>query len=454
MAEVSKIKNAGLPLQAGMLACFSFMAVYWIRVAQFGGFSLEAHSAALLCLVAASCASVYSPATIFRVLSYCAPWFLAYVAYLLLYIPAAAGTPGFGLLTKQALFLAGFLCIAAFFSRLPEPAKLLRRAALCGIVLYLIFTEYSGRLIGKSLIGATIDFLGSGSFKGLIYGFFRPVFNSLESGPQPTFVASLTNSIAASLVVLAICFRIGGNRRRVDVLGSVITVAIVLLCLLLNARSAVLAALASLAMAFVVRLAVARAVSLMEMLYWCVIAVVLVGAAAVLISRGASAVDSIITAFEFSDNSAGVRLDQYGWALGLIENRLFLGHGYLETADGLPIHNLFLSSWAYVGLVGFALILIFYVGLVAAWLRWLYLAVTRQDYWVLDVRLEWVAVLPILPLFRVWPAYAEWVALGVFFGLVLRNEMERQAAAGGWRADSIRFQPYRHFESKQPARLV
>ena len=448
MIEFSRKRMAGLPLQIAMLLCFSLMAIYWVRIAQFGGFSLEAFHIGLLCIITVTCASIYSPASIFRVLVYCAPWFLAYLAYLLFLVPAVAGTSGTVVLFKQALFVTGFLCIAAYFSRAPEPAKTLRRGALCGIVLYIAFTEYSAQLIGKSLLGATIDFLGSGSFKALIYGFFRPVFNSLEDGTELTFVASLTNSIAVSLLVLSVCFRIGYSKRGLDAAGSLVTILTLSLCLLLNARSVVLAALASIFIAFIIRLIAARAVSLTEMLYWCLAITALVGAAFVAIAFSTSAVDSIIDVFQFRDSSAESRLEQYEWAFGLIEEQLLVGHGYVETDSGYPIHNLFLSSWAYIGFAGFVLVVVFYIGLVVAWLRWLYFAVTKRSYWTLGVRLEWVAVLPVLPLFRVWisgagglPAYGEWIALGVFFGLVMRNESELLSRTKDPNTHSISGQP-------------
>jgi hypothetical protein len=415
-----------------MLLCFSLMGIYWIRIAQIGGFSLEAYHLGLLCLIAVSAVSISTPVAMYRVVLYCAPWFLAYVAFLIVLLPALAGTPAFGLMLKQVLFVTGFLCIAAYFSRAPAPAGTLRRGALCGLGLYLIFTEYSAQLIGKSLAGAVIDFLATGSIRGVIYGFFRPLFNSLKDPSDLAFVASLTNSIAVSLLVLAICYRAGFNKRGVDLTGTALTIVVVLLGILLNARSVVLAALASIVAAAVARRAMARAVSMMEMLYWCVAGAMLASAGFVVTLHHSSAFDAIISAFEFNDNSAESRLQQYAWALGLIEEQLFVGHGYVETESGYPIHNLFLSSWAYTGLFGFVLVVGFYVGLLAMWLHWLYLVLTRHGFWTLNVRPEWVAVLPILPLFRVWisgagglPAYGEWIALGVFVGLTLRNEAGR-----------------------------
>jgi hypothetical protein len=125
-------------------------------------------------------------------------------------------------------------------------------------------------------------------------------------------------------------------------------------------------------------------------------------------------------------------LAQYEWAFSLINESPILGHGYALAESGLPIHNLFLSSWSYVGFIGFALVLIFYVSFIWVWLRWVFLVLTKPSYWILAARFEWVAVLPILPLFRVWISgggghftFGEWIALGVFVGLLMRNEAVR-----------------------------
>ena len=62
-------------------------------------------------------------------------------------------------------------------------------------------------------------------------------------------------------------------------------------------------------------------------------------------------------------------------------------------------------------------------GAVAAAVR----IVRESDFWKLDVAPEWVAVLPVLPMFRVQLSgsgsftLVEWFCLAVFFGLWVRN---------------------------------
>lgn len=424
-------------VRLAMLVCFALMGIYWVRFAQIGAFSIEAYHVGVLLLVGATCASMYGAPAAIRVLACCAPWLLAYVAYLVLLLAAVSGTPGLSIWLKQLLFVTGFVCVASYFSRASKPEASLRRGGLWGIILFIAVTEYSARQIDKSLVTATTDFLASGNFQALIFNFFRPVFNSLEHGTELVFRASLTNSIAVSLLVLSICYRAGFRKSGIDFYGTSSFLLALFLCILLNSRSVVLAGVASLGLALLIRMAIVRAVSLTALLWCCVLTIALSILALVTAIHGASFLEAVLKAFQFSDKSTESRLFQYRWALDLIEKRLLLGHGYVETDGGHPIHNLFLSAWAYTGYTGFGLIVTFYIGLLYAWTRWLYLALTRPSFWVLRARLEWVAVLPVLPLFRVWVsgggghvAFGEWIALGVFFGLLMQNEMNKRQTTG------------------------
>ena len=142
----------------------------------------------------------------------------------------------------------------------------------------------------------------------------------------------------------------------------------------------------------------------------------------------------------FEDDSAASRLDQYGWALQRIEGHLLLGGGYAEL-DGQPVHNLLLGALMHAGLAAFALVLAAYVSLLVFWVGFMRRLVTDPGWWVLPVRSEWIAALPLLPIVRVWlsgdaghPGLAEWAALAAFFGVlqanVLRRAGLREASAG------------------------
>ena len=98
------------------------------------------------------------------------------------------------------------------------------------------------------------------------------------------------------------------------------------------------------------------------------------------------------------------------------------------------MHNLFLGAWLHAGLIAFLLVLAFYFVILGTWIAFLFQITMRSDAWVLPLRAEWVAVLPLLPLFRVWvsgdaghPEFSSWIALFAFFAITLVNEKERHA---------------------------
>lgn len=429
---VSKSELGWLPLKWAVFGCFALMSIYWVPLAEIGPFSLEAFHVGMLFVILVTFASLSGPTTTVMVLTGVSPWLLAYLAYLLFLVPALVGTPGLSVVVKQLYFATGAICLAGFFFRYPNPEGLLRKGALCGLLLFLILTEYLARQSGKSLIPAVTEFLSSGNFQALIFKFFRPVFNALNEGTDAAFGASMTNSVAGSLFVLSVCFRIGYRGRGADLLGSIVVFGALFLAVLLNARSVVLAALVGIPLAFSVRLMLRKSVPYTEMLYWSVGIVAFATLAFVAAVRGASMIRSIVRAFEFADNSAASRLSQYNWAFELIEESPILGHGYVVTDTGYTIHNLFLGAWVHVGIVGFILVVLFYVALLWSWLGAIHMATSRTNFWRLEARFEWVAVLPVLPLLRVWIsgggghiAFAEWIGLAVFAGLLMRNDALR-----------------------------
>lgn len=423
----------GPVLRLSMLLCLGLMAIYWVRLVELGNYSLEANHIGLVMVVLATTLSVYGAPAARKVVAYCAPWLFAYALYLILLLAAVYETPGFTLWVRQLAFAVGFVAIACFFYVASDVSGSLRRGGLCGILLFVLLTEYSARQIDKSLAGAIFDFVASGNFHAVIFRFFRPVFNSLAQSSDLAFRASVTNSIAVSLLVLAICFRVGSTTRRIDIAGTCIFVAVLFLCLLMNARSVVLAGVLGMMLASAVGLATTRGVSLAALLWWCVLTMAAGVLALVVASRGTAVLESVSDAFLFADSSTESRLSQYRWAFDLIEGRLLFGHGYVVTDSGHPVHNLFLSAWVHTGFFGFALVTFFYLALAYTWVRWLYRLLTIPGYWVLHARPEWVAVLPVLPMVRMWlsgagghPAFGEWVALAVFVGVIMHNDLRRR----------------------------
>jgi O-antigen ligase len=139
--------------------------------------------------------------------------------------------------------------------------------------------------------------------------------------------------------------------------------------------------------------------------------------------------------FSFEDQSTASRVQQYEAAVVKIKEHPLIGNGYFEL-DGKPIHNLFLSSWVHAGLAAFVLVLAFYLALLGRWLSILLTVITYPERWVIPIAFEWIAPLPILPLFRVWLSgdgghlfLGEWLALSAFLGIVLANDLKRRSLA-------------------------
>ena len=161
------------------------------------------------------------------------------------------------------------------------------------------------------------------------------------------------------------------------------------------------------------------------------LALVVVGANASLPADGVSG--ALGDRFAFDDASTAARFEQFTAALHLIQNHPFTGNGYTKI-DGYVIHNLFLSAWVQGGIAVFFLAVLFYGALLGVWLSFLHQMVKRPQSWILPIAPEWIAPLPIMPLFRMWSSgdggqmfLGEWVAVGCFIGSVLANQIRGRA---------------------------
>lgn len=412
-------------LALAMGTCMTLFTLHWPALLEIRGTSLQPYHFGGLFLIAVAALPLWRHVSIVQAV----PWVLPYLFHLVLLTPALVGTGRVSMLNRQIFYIAGFFAVAGFCLGSRSPAVVLRRGAILGILSFFLLIEYSAQQMGKSLTTAISGFLASGNMKALLAGFFRPVFNALEPPGEMAVTSALTNTVGGGLLILALCFRAGFRRERRDLVGSSVMLLTVLFLLFMNARSTVLAALGAMLLAFVVRVLRRRGIALGDLVFWGVATTFAVGFVYVAALYGKSIIDTVVTAFTFNDDSTEGRLNQFAWAVGLIEHAPVGGSGYIPTPSGRAIHNLFLSAWAYGGLFNFVLVVLFYGGLLWAWVRWLGLITTRHEYWTLDLRPEWVAALPILPLLRVWLSgdaghlpFSEWVALGIFSGLVIRNE--------------------------------
>jgi hypothetical protein len=248
-------------------------------------------------------------------------------------------------------------------------------------------------------------------------------------------VASTKNEVAVGVLVLGLLLRAGNNKSDRDLVGIAGMGFVLFLLLLLNTRSVIIAGGAGLAVAFVLG-AIIKPIDNVPLLALKSVALV----AALVLAIGSSVPDdgassSLGDRFAFQDASAGARVDQFNISLVEIEKHPFVGNGYFEL-DGHPIHNLFLSSWVHAGAAAFALVVIFYLGVLLQWIVFVSTLIAKRDRWVLPIAPEWVATLPIMGLFRVWLSgdaghlfLGEWVALAAFMGCVLANALASQRRA-------------------------
>jgi O-antigen ligase len=408
--------------------------MYWVGFGRLGSFSLEGfHVGLLFILVFATC-TPRGISGMLRVLNASWYWLLAFFSYLLVLLPAVVGTDGFGIWVVQAYFAAAFLALAGWCAGLPAPHRALRLGASLGLLAFVLVLEYSARRVGTSVPSALMQFVSTGNYNQLIYGFFRSAFNALSASSGAgadvdslQFRATVTNAIAAVLLVLAITYRAGAEKAT-DPTGSAAMLFALSMAVLLDARSVFIGGVASFVMAIVLKYQASPVRTPAILIAWVLFGAVAAGLVAAA-NPDSAAVNALSGGYRFEDASSESRLLQYRWALSLIEERIVVGHGWLENEQAYPIHNLFLSAWAYAGLPAFICVIVFYCGIFGLWVHHLIGTIKGGQYWRLRARPEWIAVLPILPLFRVWlsgggghMSAGEWIALAIFVGVMLQNQ--------------------------------
>jgi hypothetical protein len=273
-----------------------------------------------------------------------------------------------------------------------------------------------------------------GDLDYVFYDFFRGIFNVNVAEGGDLVKASQKNAVSVALLTALVAFRAGHRPDRKDVFGLIATLLALFVLLMLNSRSVLLAT--AIGFCLIGLLHVLRewrpnplAVAVLVLLF-----ISVAFAMTLLLYSDSAAVAAIEGRFAFADDSAASRMSQYGWALQRIEGNILWGAGYDEL-DGQPVHNLLLGALMHAGLPAFLLVLIAYTSLLAFWLGFLQRIVTQPGWWVLPLRPEWVAVLPLTPIIRVWlsgdaghPGLSEWVSLGMFFGILQTNAMQKVRA--------------------------
>ncbi len=402
------------------------MTFTWVHLAKLGGFDVTlAYAVTVLLgglLLLRPAETMAAAVPLGRIIL---PWLVVYLTYLLILALHLAGFPDKGMLLRQIFFLLCGLTVAIAILQADDVAQVLRRGGLLAILGFLVYSETLARQNGQSWLTAVQTFILQGNLDYIVYKFLRVLFQMAGDGEVP---ASIKNIVAASLFVALCLYRAGHQSLLRDGWGQIVTVLIFALMVLFNTRSVLLVSLLAIILAWMLRSARAPRHTPSAIVVKAMLSIAAVTALALLVSPEQAATARIGERFSFADASTEGRLQQMSFALARIEHNILLGSGLAEI-NGQLVHNLFLGAWLHGGLLAFLVVVLAYAMLVTAWIRFMVRIAFQNSAWVLPVRPEWVAALPLLPLFRVWiagdaghPGYPEWLALLLFFGLIAVNQ--------------------------------
>lgn len=413
-----------------VLAC---MCIQWVTLGSVGPFSVKLPYLMLGLAMIYAASSGARIAACWQFVRQNVAWIAPFSIYLILLTIALYRSDGQNMPLRQLFYFLGSVAFAGSLATARDPRSIIRVGGGLAIALFVIVIEILARSMGLSWFDAIVQFVRSGDLQFVIYKFFRPVFNSLDSAGDATVVASQKNAIAVCVLTAALLFRGGSNRASRDILGAGVLCAAFVLLLLLNTRSVLIVAAMSIVLTLSMS-ALMRPRQRTGLLLKGVAAVAIAIAAVAYTQVETPAVDTMSDRFSFEDQSTAARIAQYEAAVQKIEEHPVIGNGYFEL-DGMPIHNLFLSSWVQGGLAAFLLVLAFYLAVLGRWASVLLMMISYPERWLLPIAFEWIAPLPILPLFRVWISgdgghlfLGEWLALSAFLGVVLANDLKRRSA--------------------------
>jgi O-antigen ligase len=426
-AQAAEGRAGGLEL--AVILAMGTLPLTWIHVTAVGGFDLSIPYAFALVL---GCVLWLYPSSLALGLTHLpaalGPWLVAYGIYLMILQIGLAGGETKGMVLRQ-IFFVGCGCIFALgIVATGGAGRVLRRGGLLALFGFLAIVEILARQIGLSWITVIRHLASTGDLEFVFYDFLRALFQ-LVAKPGSEAGASEKNLVAVALLTALVLYRAGHTGAGADRLGKLVTVLAFVMLLIVNTRSVLLIAFIALPLAAWLG---ALKNGVRSSGKFVVKSMLLIGFTAlviVMLSMDTSAGSLIGDRFSFSDRSSGQRFEQYSWALERIEAHPLTGSGMAEF-EGMPVHNLFLGAWMHAGLLAFLLVIFTYLALVAAWIGFVIRAVSSPRYWMLEARFEWVAVLPILPMFRVWiagdaghPSLIEWTAVCSFFGMIVANRL-------------------------------
>ena len=407
----------------------ALMPFVWWETFHIGGMSIKLpYIFALALLGVAVITPVYYRGTASILRSF-GIWLVAYALYLPILTLSLAGSEAQGMPIRQMFFAISALVCAGWFAENDQRGNMLRAAGFSAVLLTVVVIEILARSVGLSWLDAIMSFFTSGDLDFIIYGFFRRVFNAASGDEAAAVGAAAKNSLAVAVFTAGVMFRSGHKGEGRDRIGILSYLLILGLLVMLNTRSVLIIALLSLPFTGLITLVRSKRISLTKSVV-ALLTFVSTIVSLFLLGRSENALMStLVERFSFTDASAGSRFDQLIWALTRIEQSMWLGTGYAEI-DGHPVHNLFVGAWMHAGLAAFILVAVVYLGLLCTWLRFVTQITLHPTMWKISLRPEWIAVLPMVPMFRVWLSgdaghmdFVEWSAIGCFLGILVANRL-------------------------------
>lgn len=226
----------------------------------------------------------------------------------------------------------------------------IKKLAFLGLVSTLIMLELSVILTGNELVSGLLVSISQGGSEYFLFHILRPALNVFSGSGDITYNATQVNAISSTILVLALASLIKKNTERMPLFKKAVVAASFLFTFLVFSTSTAIV-LAVYVIAFVT-LQMFGFRNFWQL--WLCIAGILI--AIILIPVVFSYIDAKFAEDEFS---RGSRLEQYIYALGVINQNIIFGAGYFEVGR-FQVHNFILFSWASSGLPALACVILVY----------------------------------------------------------------------------------------------
>jgi hypothetical protein len=429
-------------LLASLVAAVLFLLPFqWIVVAPAGPLTLKPVHVPLVALVVLSPLLVSGSSWVStlsgRAGAFVAVFFLFWLITLASVAWAGDMRAGLANVVKTGLYFFFFVVMSASVVDLCKRERVAAAVAagvLLGAFGYLFYNIVLFHRLGYNYLGESVAAIVSADVTKLKFWFFQNLFNCSFSGSclvvhedEDTFGAALRNTVVGSQVTYIVLVgmvmasplpRLVKNGLKVAAGVCVVLVLVsmsrsntivLLLVLLFGAalpwyRSGIRISKAGVALI---------AIAIGGFFVWAVSSELPKGLAQVLSDRAA-------------ESLSDPRVEMFRNALLAISSAPLLGHGAgTEVLEGngnlLAVHNIFLATWVEQGLVG----LVFAIGWYAVVLLTMMQAYRARPAYKEQLEPRWVALLPVLMLFRAQVSgggestLVDWMALALFYGLAV-----------------------------------